>query len=258
MPLYDQIGYNYDITRCADPFIVRCLKNHLNFKSGHKYIDIACGSGNYTIALQEKGANMTGIDESGLMIVTAQRKNKKINWIVGSAEKLPFKNNEFNGAICTLALHHFKSRDSIFGEVYRVIDKGRFVIFTAAPEQMKSYWLNEYFPGIMSASIKQMPSLKSIEKDLKKAGFNFINTESYFVKDDLKDLFLYSGKNHPEKYLNPEVRMGISSFTNLADYDEVEEGCRKLSLDIESGRIKDVMGSFKNDKGDYLFITAEK
>jgi len=258
MPLYDSIGKKYDATRCADPFIVQRLADHLNLKSGGKYLDAACGSGNYTIALAQKGAVMTGIDESSLMIVSAQRKNSKINWIIGGAEDMSFTDNEFRGVICTLALHHFKSAGVIFREVYRVIDKGQFVIFTSTPEQMKGYWLNEYFPGIMSASINQMPSLKSIEKDLKNAGFNSINSEPYLVKDDLKDMFLYSGKNRPEIYLIPEMRMGSSSFSNLAHYDEVAEGCRMLSADIESGRIKEVMESFKNNKGDYLFVIAEK
>jgi hypothetical protein len=38
----------------------------------------------------------------------------------------------------------------------------------------------------------------------------------------------------------------------------VEAGCRKLSQDIESGRIAEVVAGYRHAQGDYLFVVGEK
>ncbi|WP_408010328.1 hypothetical protein ACJROX_08550 [Pseudalkalibacillus sp. A8] len=48
-PLYDEIGKSYDTTRKADPEITRRLRNHLQASDRTKILDVACGTGNYTL-----------------------------------------------------------------------------------------------------------------------------------------------------------------------------------------------------------------
>jgi hypothetical protein len=78
------------------------------------------------------------------------------------------------------------------------------------------------------------------------------------VRHDLQDFFLYSGKHRPEIYLDPRVRTGISTFAALADAAEVEDGCQRLSQDIESGRLAEVMAGYQHAQGDYLFVISAK
>ena len=80
----------------------------------------------------------------------------------------------------------------------------------------------------------------------------------YEINTELQDLFLYSGKEKPEIYLDANFRGGISTFANLACKDEVMLGCQKLSNDIESGKIVDIVKSYENTLGDYLFLIATK
>ncbi|MEO8399790.1 MAG: class I SAM-dependent methyltransferase, partial [Ignavibacteriaceae bacterium] len=75
---------------------------------------------------------------------------------------------------------------------------------------------------------------------------------------DLEDLFLYSGKHNPEQYFNPQIRKGISFFSLFVNKDEIEKGMEKLKADIDSGKINDVIKSYENDLGDYLFVVGEK
>jgi hypothetical protein len=124
---------------------------------------------------------------------------------------------------------------------------------------MQGYWLNEYFPEAMKKSIAQMPGKNEIKKSLEKAGFNTIEFETYEIKEDLEDFFLYSGKNDPEIYLNPGVRGNISTFASLADSGEIEQGCTSLDADIRSGRIHDTIDSYRTkDDGDYVFVIAQQ
>ncbi len=202
---------------------------------------------------------MIGIDPSAKMIEAAKQKSNAIDWRIGSAEKIYLNDESIDGAIAVLTIHHWSDLTKGFKELNRILkDDGRIIIFTSSAEQMKSYWLTHYFPKMMKDSIKQMPSIETVKNIIAETGFQITQIEKYFVKDDLEDLFLYSGKQNPELYLKPEVRNGISSFSSLANIDEIKNGIGKLKEDITSGKIKEVINSFENNLGDYLFIAAEK
>ncbi len=254
---YDIIGINYDTTRRADPYITQRLLHHLNPQPGGRYLDVACGSGNYTIALHDHGVDICGVDASTKMIAAAYQKDAHIDWRVADVANLPFNNGDYAGAICTLATHHFDDLPAAFFEVRRVLSHGRLVIFTATPEQMAGYWLNHYFPQMMARSMEQMPTLAATTAALTDAEFEIVTTEPYAIHPALQDFFLYSGKHDPAMYLDPIVRAGISSFRLLIDDEELHQGCEQLSRDIDNGDIKDVQRQFESETGDYLFIVAE-
>ncbi|WLD92625.1 class I SAM-dependent methyltransferase [Alkalihalobacillus sp. AL-G] len=256
--LYDGIGKTYDTTRRADPEIARRLKSHLQVSDGASVVDIACGTGNYTIALEGLGLHMTGVDISAEMITKAKSKSKSIKLDIADAQNLPYSKSTFDGATCTLSIHHFDNLSAPFQEVFRVIDKGRFVIFTSSPEQMENYWLKEYFPEAIRDSAEQMPSLSKVTDTLREAGFAIIGQETFLMQPDLQDFFLYSGKYEPKMYLDENVRSGISTFVNIASREEIEEGCSRLKRDIETNKINDVLANYSSDLGDYAFVIAEK
>ncbi|HXN86769.1 MAG TPA: class I SAM-dependent methyltransferase [Candidatus Binataceae bacterium] len=259
MALYDSIGRSYDTTRKADPGITRRLARHLNLRPGAPYLDVACGTGNYTVALQNLGAQMHGIELATTMLDKAQPKSDRVRWIQGNAQSLPFRERSFAGATCTLAIHHMKDTRRVFAELFRVIDSGRFVIFTADHPQMDGYWLKEYFPNAIAAAIKQMPSANGVVHHLRLAGFNNVETEPWEVPRDLQDWFLYAGKHRPEIYLDPAVRAGTSFFAQgLATAEETAAGCQQLADDIKSGRIEKVAKKYRHNLGDYLFVIATK
>ena len=255
---YDTIGVGYDVTRRADPYIAGRLAHHLAIGAESTYLDVACGSGNYTVALAGLGGRWHGADQSREMIRSAKPKSGGISWCQADAAALPFRDGVFDGAICTLAIHHFDALVPVFREIYRIAGEGRLVIFKATPEQMKGYWLNEYFPVAMAKSMEQMPEPELVQDSLTAAGFRVTFTEAYEVLPDLQDFFLYSGKHHPEMYLSETVRKGISTFASLAEPVEVISGCARLRADIESGRIDQVMKSYRRQQGDYLFMVCEK
>ncbi|NNC49347.1 MAG: class I SAM-dependent methyltransferase [Flaviramulus sp.] len=256
---YDDIGINYNSTRRADPYLTSQLLKYLNPKHNGLYLDIGCGTGNYTITLQKRGVGFIGIDPSVKMLDIARSKNPDVEWKLGVSEKTGLPNDYVDGIMASLTIHHWTDFKKAFTELFRILKKdGDLVIFTSSPEQMKGYWLNHYFPKMMNASIIQMPSINKIEMAAKKAGFKFKTSENYFVKPDLEDKFLYCGKHNPELYFNESIRHGISSFSSLANKVEVEKGLIALRKDINSGKITDVIKSYKNDLGDYLFLVLNK
>ena len=57
---YKTIVLNYDQTRKADPHLTKQLLKHLNPSKNGLYLDIGCGTSNYTSALQEQGFRFIG------------------------------------------------------------------------------------------------------------------------------------------------------------------------------------------------------
>jgi ubiquinone/menaquinone biosynthesis C-methylase UbiE len=258
-PLYNTIYKNYNSSRKADEYLSDKIRHLLSLKIDHNYIDVGCGTGNYTIALNNNGGVFTGIDPSIEMLDVARQNSSSIEWRIGTAEMIPFEDGCFDGGIATLTIHHWENIGTSFQEISRVLkSNGRFVIFSSLPKQMKGYWLNHYFPELMMNSIKNMPSMDEIEFAASNAGLKVLSTENYEIQESLVDKFLYSGKLRPDLYLDENFRNGISSFSVNKNQLEITEGLKKLANDINSNKIFEIMDDFQNDEGDYIFMTFVK
>jgi ubiquinone/menaquinone biosynthesis C-methylase UbiE len=255
---YDKIGVGYDTTRRPDPRIAERLYALLSPIPRGQYLDIACGTGNYTRCLHDLGVRMIGIDQSETMLEAARNKHRGITWRRADVTALPFPNSSFDGALCTQAIHHFPNLAAAFTEIRRVLRGGRLVIFGASRYQIRSYWLNEYFPRALKRAFDQQPSDDEIQAAVDKARLRLVEKEPWCVPTDPIDLFLYSGKHNPSIYLDEHVREGISTFASLADPDEVSRGLARLQADIDTGDISQVMVRYASKLGDYRFLVVER
>lgn len=257
--VYNTIGTGYNTTRKADPYIVSRLYELLQPANNKTYLDIGCGTGNYTIKLYEEGLNMTGVDPSDVMLAEAKGKNSNIRWAKGTAEDIPLSTCSIDGCIATLTVHHWKDHRRGFRELARVMKPGaRMVIFTFTPEQEASYWFNHFFPQMMQRGMARSLPLDTLSGYAQEAGLKLRQTEKYFVHEGLQDLFGYSGKHDPERYFDPAIINGISYFSLYADKEELENGFAALRTSIDNGTFKDIKQQYENDKGDYLFVVLEK
>jgi SAM-dependent methyltransferase len=254
--LYDFIGNTYTWSRRADPAIAQALATELRLTSSGTYLDLACGTGNYTVALSTLGGAWSAIDVSEVMLAQARSKSSSITWAQSSADALPFPSATFDGAICTLAIHHFAGLESPFAEVRRTLRSGSFVIFTGLAEQMRHYWLCHYFPEMMARSVEKMPTESRIRTALSRSGFKSVTVAPFYVTNELQDLFLYSGKHRPELYLDSAVRANISSFAHLAPPAELQGGLARLTADLQNGAFTSVEARYATEVGDYAYITA--
>jgi ubiquinone/menaquinone biosynthesis C-methylase UbiE len=256
--VYDTIGATYSSTRGADPAIVRDLARYAGAKDGLRFLDVACGTGHYTKAIAAFGGHWHGTDISEVMLKQAEEKSSEIKWAVCSADSLPYPDSFFDGVICSLAIHHFHELAPAFRSIWQVIKTGRFVIFTAFAEQMQGYWLCHYFPEMMRRSAEKMPSKLRVISELKSVGFEIETIVPFDVTNELQDLFLYSGKDRPEIYFDPEVRANTSSFALLCPPEELRAGLIALRADLDSGRFQEIAKSYATTAGDYAYVVANK
>lgn len=80
--MYADLGPAYDRTRRAEPAIVRRLFDLLDIAPEHTCVDVACGTGNYTIALSALQIRISGVDAEPAMIAQARSKAPTIDWHV--------------------------------------------------------------------------------------------------------------------------------------------------------------------------------
>lgn len=256
---YDEIGKDYNLTRKVDPVLTENLIQYLSPQKDRLYLDIGCGTGNYTIEFQKRGFSFIGIDPSERMLKKAKAKTVEIDWKIGTAEKTGLPRNYVDGIMGSLTIHHWTDLSKGFEELFAVLKpSGLIVIFTSTPKQMKGYWLNHYFPKMLKESIAQMPTFIQVKGAMENAGFELTKMEKYFIQADLADKFLYCGKHNPAMYFDEKIRNGISSFASLSNRREVENGLSALKLDIETGRIKEIIRKYENQEGDYLYLIGKK
>lgn len=229
-PIYDSIGKTYTSTRTADPRIVQGLINQLGLGAGASLIDVGAGSGNYSFALAESGFKVTAVEPSATMRAQG-RPHDNLVWVNGIAEELPFSNDQFDGAMMILCLHHFTDWEQGLAEALRVTGAGPLALFTFDIEFVADFWLYDYFPEFIENDKSCSPTIGEIQDFVEgqlKATFQFTR---FPLPKDLADHFAASGWARPEIYLEQKYRDGISSFSRISD-ETIQRGVARLELDL--------------------------
>jgi SAM-dependent methyltransferase len=88
-------------------------------------LDVACGTGMSTLALAGHADAVLGVDVSPEMLRSA-RPAAGVHYLLGRAERLPFRDATFDAATCCSGVHWF-DQPRFFAELHRVLRPGRWV-----------------------------------------------------------------------------------------------------------------------------------
>jgi len=99
---------------------------------GKKVLDLGCGTGLYTRILKRMGAKVKAIDISKNMVEIARKEVPNAEFKVGSATKLPYKNEFFDIVVSPLMIEYLSilQWNKALKEVHRVLKKGGYFIFS--------------------------------------------------------------------------------------------------------------------------------
>ena len=100
-------------------------------------LDLGCGNGNTSIWLsRETGANVTGIDLSGVRIANANESLRdspdldgKVDFHKASATDLPFDDAAFTHVWSQATIYHVPDKATTLQEAYRVLQPGGLMVF---------------------------------------------------------------------------------------------------------------------------------
>ena len=228
---YNKVSRSYDTGREASIETFEKVVRLLNIDNESVILDMGCGTGNYTSALQPVSKNVIGIDLSEGMLEQARAKH--VNLVYGDITQLPLKSETFDGALAMQVLHHVGEKEQFLSEAHRVLRKQAAVaIHTCSHQQIKTFWLYHYFPRGLVVDLARIPDLQEIISLLEKVGFSDVDIEICYQNIVIDET--------PERYLDKDYHNSSSTFAFLAEED-IESGCDKIRRESQSGAAIDIV-----------------
>lgn len=153
---------------------------------------------------QTQGTQLKGLDISPDMVEVAKRNAKeygfenRVEYVISSADKMPFVDNTFDGVFSTSSLHEWSRPEDVFNEIYRVLkpsgklcicdlrrDMNPFIKFLLKlfikPKEIKPGFITSINASYIASEIKQI-LLKT-------------NIKSFNIKNDTMGLSITGEKS---------------------------------------------------------------
>jgi ubiquinone/menaquinone biosynthesis C-methylase UbiE len=123
----------YDVLNRAIPYqeLMQDLLTHVQPRTGESILDAGSGTGNLSILLSGKGAQIVAIDYSEAGIELHQEKDKNAKVVLGDLTRpLPFVNDYFDKVVSNNVLYTLppETRGQTIAEFYRVLKPGGKVV----------------------------------------------------------------------------------------------------------------------------------
>lgn len=112
---------------------------------GLTVLDVGCGGGYTCEFLAERGAIVTGIDQSAACVDVARRhaatNGLAIAYHEGVGESLPFPAQSFDVVVCVDVLEHVDCPATVVSEIGRVLKPGGWFCFDTINRTWRSRWI---------------------------------------------------------------------------------------------------------------------
>ena len=125
-PTYDRLNHilSFGIDRSWRRRLVRRVVDSVPSGGTVKVLDVACGTGDVSLALRRKGMDVTGADISEKMLDIARVKAPDIEFVYGNAAGLPFGDGTFDCVTIAFGIRNFEHIDKGLSEMYRILRPG--------------------------------------------------------------------------------------------------------------------------------------
>ena len=138
MALFDKEAENYDnwyetkMGEFVDKVETDCAFSLFQPEPGMNILDVGCGTGNFSIKMARKGANVTGIDISEKMLEIARNRASQeeltIEFKKMDSQSLMFPDNFFDAVFSMATIEFLSNAQKMIEEMFRVCKKGGSIV----------------------------------------------------------------------------------------------------------------------------------
>lgn len=118
---FSKAASRYDSEAHIQHEIAHTALNNLPLRLQGELLDIGCATGSHSNTLQQRGANVTGLDIADGMLKTARASFPDVDFTHGSAQSLPCQNDSVAIVFSSMALQWCCSPQIVAREIYRVL-----------------------------------------------------------------------------------------------------------------------------------------
>jgi ubiquinone/menaquinone biosynthesis C-methylase UbiE len=183
---YDEVADRYD--HHYDRSRGRSYHTHLSHhvmeflpKKG-LLLDIGCGTGLFIEKYVSEAGTAIGLDISRGMIRQAQRRCCSSDFVVGSAETIPFCNCSFDAAASLLTFSYIKDPQAMLDEVFRVLKPGGTISICTLGKKLLTRGVPALYQIGEKIRVKHV-----VVRDF---------GEQYYDENEMYDLFSNAGFSH--------------------------------------------------------------
>ena len=147
-------------------------------------LDVGCGTGLLIdILTKQKAARYCGVDLSDEMIRVAKSKSiTGAEFLVGSADRLPYPDESFDIVTCSQSFHHYPYPEKAMQEAMRVLKSGGLYILSDTGIGGLGAWIDNHILFKLAKSGDcHTTNRKGIEKMMVSTGFTIADSRQ--VKD---------------------------------------------------------------------------
>lgn len=230
MPLdYNSLAQAYALHRQVMPEVLQGLVDGSFLNAASRVLDVGCGTGNYTIAVEQaSAASCWGCDPSEQMLGKAQGRSQKAIFQLGKAEQLDFPDEFFDLVFSVDVIHHVGDRAAFYRQAFRVLKPGGKVCTVTDSEDIirRRQPLSEYFPETIPAELARYPRIADLRQMMLDAGFSGLDECQVEHPYNLSDAGPYRAKAYSSLHLIPT--------------EAFERGIRRMQQDLEQQPIQAV------------------
>ena len=236
---YDDLAREYAQHRKIQPEVLKNLIQNSELNRSSKVLDVGCGTGNYTVALEKTvGCSCWGIEPSEQMLTKARQRTETAQLQQGQAEKLNYSAAFFDLVFSVDVIHHVADRLAYFREAYRILKvSGKVCTVTDSEEIIyRRQPLSTYFPETIEIELQKYPRISDLRAIMVETGFGNLQEFVAEFAYSLTDIQSYSDK--------------AFSSLHLISEKAFERGIQRMGQDLLAGPIPCVSR--------YLLLWGEK
>lgn len=211
--------------------ILKMFGEHFQFQ-GKRILEVGCGLGGFCIKLAEKGADSVGLDISRNAIEKAKDLAKRCNvenqveFIIGDAQSLPFKNGSYSSVICSETLEHVDDHEQAFNEIVRIV-KNQGQICITLPNLLSTMF-PVYIFLLMMGQPKYAKNFLNVEKE---GIFHYFKIKKLVNRKDLEVIKIQSTDF---LYLPPRIKNLFKIEQHLKTMsDSIEDYVERYNLGLK-------------------------